>query len=42
MTNAGSSGRNHQSCVCESTICDVDIDPARMNTLTSDRPMASS
>jgi hypothetical protein len=42
MTNAGSSGRNHQTVVCELTICEVDIDPAMMNTLTSDRPIESS
>lgn len=42
MTNAGSSGRNHHTEVWESTICDVDIEPAMMKTDTSDRPIASS
>ena len=42
MTNAGSRGRNHHTAVCDVTIWEVDIEPARMNTLTRDRPIASS
>ncbi len=42
MTNAGRSGRNHHSCVCESTMREVDIDPAMRKTETSERPIASS
>ncbi len=41
-TNAGIRATPHHSCCWESTICDVDMDPATMNTVTSDRPIASS
>src|SRR5690625_6923650 len=42
ITNAGNSATDHHSCCCESTICEVDIEPATMNTETSDRLKASS
>src|SRR5659263_13627 len=42
MTKAGRSEMNHQSWVCASTICDVDIEPETMNTDTSESPMDSS
>jgi hypothetical protein len=41
-TKAGSSANAHHTRVCASTICEVDIDPDTMNTLTRDIPMASS
>jgi len=40
--NAGTSAMPHHNCSWESTICDVDMEPATMKTLTSERPMASS
>ena len=42
MMNAGSSVNAHQVFSCEATICDVDIEPAHRNTLTSARLIASS
>src|SRR5690625_3512022 len=32
ITNAGNSATDHHSCCCESTICEVDMEPATMNT----------
>ncbi len=40
--NAGNSGQTHQRSVCESTISEVLMEPESMNTVTSDRPIASS
>lgn len=39
--DGASSTTNHLSC-CAATICEVDIEPANMNTATNDRPMAIS
>src|SRR5690625_1122655 len=42
ITSAGHSATDHHSCCCESTSCEVDSEPATMNTETSDRLQASS
>src|SRR5690625_4509339 len=42
IMNAGNSAIDHHSCCCESTICEVDIDPETMSTETSDKLSASS
>src|SRR5918999_762523 len=42
MTNAGNSVSPHHRLCWLSTISDVDMEPATMNTLTSDNPIASS
>ena len=42
MANDGSSVSPYQRCCCPDTMPDVDIVPAKMNTPTNDRLIATS